>query len=624
MNIEIRNGGLLSLPNYAVLIILCIGSLILVMPTIGQNIQDPNMIVYFNADEGGLMDEIWYYYSGIKRDSFQWDFDYGLEMVYLAAFGRSILSKFIDLAPGHFVLILRFIHLVAWVLSLIALWRLIERHFGSGWQQVLPVALLATRPAFDYLSNSLKPEGLVLLFMMIGLDYTLRLIDSPSLKNIVVASAMAALAFIVKFAGLFLVPVVIVGLYLSKRCGKGHNMIIERVGKMSWVLPGICGLIIAFFPLLVLIFYTRKSTGLTWYAQYGLWGSIVQIPAIIYLIIIGAILIVISAALYAMTGRLHGRIKKIFDRINEINSYGLFSVGLFAGFVAIFGLKWIVNPRHLINIYGQFGPIAIQRDHAIAGIAAKGWLGYFFEKLADKILVFDPAILFLGLFYICVELVYWRKSFVADKKNFCKRATLLIFASPLFANLMFQGRFEQHNVLPFFAAASILAVQGVLLFNKYSPFPLLLKNGLLAFCIMVLLGDIAINGSLLAQARLYRFYQNEDVVFELAKWWRDTIPKEASVIAEHHSRVYIPPEQKNIKVLNWNGLDKANEMRRLVESHSPRYIYFKEEVEEKGGISSLEKLLPGRKTCLIKAFNSAGRRYQRHPNEKFVIYEVLY
>src|SRR3989338_7536077 len=119
------------------LLIVCIFTFYVSLPTVFDNIGDPNMIAYFNADEGGQMDIIWHYYSGQKRDSFQWDFDYGLEMVYLADFSRLVLSKFIHFTPGIFVLILRWINFLAWVLAFFALWRLVRRHFGGHWQAAL-------------------------------------------------------------------------------------------------------------------------------------------------------------------------------------------------------------------------------------------------------------------------------------------------------------------------------------------------------------------------------------------------------------------------------------------------------------------------------------------------------
>ena len=84
--INVKNAN--NAVSIIVLVAVCAGVLLLAAPAMNYNIGDPNMIVYFNADEGGLMDEVWWYYSGAKLPSFQWDFDYGLEMKYLADIAR--------------------------------------------------------------------------------------------------------------------------------------------------------------------------------------------------------------------------------------------------------------------------------------------------------------------------------------------------------------------------------------------------------------------------------------------------------------------------------------------------------------------------------------------------------
>ncbi len=138
----LHSGFLRKIIYWLPLAVACAFALILAVPTIANNTGDPNMITYFNADEGGLMDKIWYYYSGKYSDSYQWDFDYGLEMVYLADLARFGFSRFMEFTRGTFVLILRWLHLMAWICALIALWRLVSRHFGRGWRPALAVFCL--------------------------------------------------------------------------------------------------------------------------------------------------------------------------------------------------------------------------------------------------------------------------------------------------------------------------------------------------------------------------------------------------------------------------------------------------------------------------------------------------
>ncbi len=220
--------------HLSVLFLILISSFFLVLPTIHHHINDPNAIVYFNNDEGYQMDLIWSYYSGEIRPSYAGNLDYGLEMVYIADFCRLFLSRFIDFTPGLLVVIMRWLHLLGWLSALIAFWRMVGCHFNRGWQRSAATLLLAVHPAFAYFSINNKPDFLVFLFMIIGLDYSLRLVERPpqgrpSKKVLLISVASAAIAVIIKFAGFYLLPAIVAALYLGKG-GKGGVIPSRRRG----------------------------------------------------------------------------------------------------------------------------------------------------------------------------------------------------------------------------------------------------------------------------------------------------------------------------------------------------------------------------------------------------------
>ena len=97
------------------LLLVWAAAMLLVMPTINRHVDDPNMIVYVNNDEGGLMDLIWWYYSGEQRASMYYDFDYGLEMVYLAGLARLVPPQVVEFTPGRLALIFRWLHFASWL-----------------------------------------------------------------------------------------------------------------------------------------------------------------------------------------------------------------------------------------------------------------------------------------------------------------------------------------------------------------------------------------------------------------------------------------------------------------------------------------------------------------------------
>lgn len=609
---------------WLVLPIACIFSLLLTLPTINNNINTPNRIAYFNADEGGLMDVVWLYYSGEKRESFQWDFDYGLEMVYLADFARSILSRFIDFTPGIFVLILRWIHLLAWVFSFFALWCLVNRHFKSEWQAALCVALLATRPAFAYFSNNLKPEPLVLLIMIMGLNYTLRVIEEPSKKNnLIIAVICAVLAFLVKFAGLFLLPAIILSIYFAKRYDSAfaQNKAAFTQVKNPWIFPLLAGLVITALPLLAIFFYQRKSTGTTWYGQFGLWGSLQQNMFILFMCVVG-LLIILSSPLTLFLEKSKNRlVKKVIRLTNELNSYALVVSVVFAVFVILFGFRWLITPGHFLNIYAQFSSTSLSEASSVIG--TKGLISAFLWNFTARISVLDYLIFFFFLLYLFQEKHNFNNNLKDNWLRLYKRIALLIFTIPPLIIMFFMLRMAQHHMLPFFVAMSILSVQGCSMFIASLKKRRLLKAIAITLISILFIADIAINAVKVIRSRVYQFNQDEDIAFELDPWWRNNIPPEARIVSDHYIHVYIPSGYKNIRTLNCNEKDRVIRLRELVDTYYPEYVYYNARVSEGGILPLPEEIFPGRKLKLVKSFDSAGQAYQRRAGDKFVIYKIV-
>src|SRR3989338_9003451 len=221
---------------YLAFVTAVIGSAALVLPAINDRIDDPNLLAYFSHDEGYLMDLIWYYHSGQKRDSFQYDGDYGLEFSYLVDILRPF-SRFVTFTPGTFVLFLRWFHLILWLAFIVLLWRFVMRHFGRLWQASTAVILFSTNPAFSYIfSCSLKPDPLLLLLMLMSLDNALRIFDSRPRRHLVLAVAFAAAAALTKFfIGLFLLGPIVIAVYLANRYYKEKGIFNIPNLRCSWV-----------------------------------------------------------------------------------------------------------------------------------------------------------------------------------------------------------------------------------------------------------------------------------------------------------------------------------------------------------------------------------------------------
>lgn len=617
-------GNIISL---IVLIAVCVGAFLLAAPAISDNINDPNMIAYFNADEGGLMDIAWWYYSGQRRDTFQWDFDYGLEMRYLADTAR-LLSKWIDFTPGTFVLILRWLHLFSWIAALIALWYFVGYHFGRGWQQSVAVLLLATRPSFGYFICNLKPEPLVLLLMIIGLHYSLKIIREPSWKNLLIAVALASLAFITKFAGGFLLTAIVLAMYLSKFRDPGINPARAAYPtlKWFWALPAIMGLLMMALPVLILTFYVRKSTGTTWAHEYGIWGSLLRNKIGISAVSAGLCGIALSAALRLFAGVKNGMVRKIMDLIKELSSYALVVFGIFAAFVAIFGFRWILAPKLFITTYaflGTSGPATA----SILMIPEKGFLYAFLHNMAAQIKEFDATMILLFVVYLGTEAYFCIKgtALQTDRVKALKRFVLLGFLVPAFGCIFSMMRIVAHHMLPFFVALSVLSLQGIdMLLSSLRRKRLYFYSASAIFAAL-LLSDIGANGTALIKECVYRFNQNEDIAYDVARWWHDNMPKNAAVVAEEYTRSYIPAEHKNIILFKSYFRNRNEILRELVLKHRPEFVYYNAGTRIAGEeMPPMQEIVPEFKFEEVASFDSSKKRFEKLRGARFVIYKVVY
>ncbi|MCQ9207318.1 MAG: glycosyltransferase family 39 protein [Omnitrophica bacterium] len=599
-----------------ILLSICAATIFLALPTINDNINDPNMIVYFNADEGGFMDLLWSYYSGEKRESYQFDLDYGLEMPYLADLAR-LCHNFLVFTPGTFVLILRWLHLAAWILSFFALWRLVKRHFGGEWMALLVVAILAVRPAFSYFLLNLKPEPLVLLLMIIGLDYTLRILEKPFKRfNFFTACACGAIAFLIKYAGVFLLPAVVCAMFFANRYHPGvatEKSVFPNI-KFSWLFPAFAGIAGIAMPLVALLFYVRKSTGLTWYDEFGLSASLAQNKPAQYMCLAGILLIIVSAVILFLKKLDIPSVKKKITRVDEFNSHMMIASGTFLFFIVLFGFKWIMDPALFLNTYSQISASSI--TNTSQAMFSAGTILPFLRNLIARVNNIDPIIFALFALYIALEFLKRKR----DEAKCMKRRILLTFLLPGFIVIFTIFRMRQHNLLPFFTAISILGIQGVYMLLSSLKGKRLYGLVLPVLCAF-LVADILLNAALTVKLRMREFLREEDTAYEIKRWFNKNVSKETKIVADHYIVSYIPEGYKNIKTLpHWQN--RALQFRELVNTHKPRFIYYNEGPDDISPMPPIKSVLPERKVRLVRTFDGKMRKYERKKGDKFFIYEL--
>jgi len=604
------------------LLLACIGSFALVLPTINKNIDKLNLIFYYNADEGGQMDLIWSYYSGEVRSSFLFDFDYGLEMLYIADFSKFVLSRFIRITPGVLILLLRWLHLFAWVGALIALYKFIGYHFGKGWQQFLGVALLAVRPALAYVSLNAKPEPLVLLLLILGLDYTLRIIDKPSKRNLLFAVACAAIAAIVKFSGIFLLPAIILSLMLSNRYNANAKDICFKINeKISRVLPAMLGILLMLLIWILLFFYVRKSTGRTWYEQYSFMGSLIQNKPSGYLFICGILLILLTLVLLQLGQSRNCFANKVICLIDEVNSYTLTVFLIFFACILFFGFKWLLSPKFFILTYAPL--FAISTTSAQLMISQKGLLAAFIENCYNRIIALDPYILGLFLYYIALEIFFRRELTKADLLKALKRWVLVFFLIPPILLMFFMLKMAQHHMLIFFVIMAVLCAQGITITRNNIRNSKLSKIAIYLI-VLLLCVDVASNANALISARIKAINKHKnDISIEMADWFYKNIPVDAKIVSDHYQSVCISDEYKNIAVFNSCTGDefkaKIDKIRALVNSFKPEFIFLNVN-GECYTFPPINEILPNERLKVVKIFENHNLKYQVKENAKFILY----
>lgn len=606
--------------SYIVLAALCVGAILIALPSIDRNIDDPNMIVYFNHDEGYLMDMAWRYYSGQKLSSYQFEGDYGLELVYVAAFARVVLSNFIDIEPGTFVLWVRWLHLLSWVAALIALWSLVERHFGRMWQAFAVVALLDVKLATIYLSNTMKPDPLVIFFMIVGIDYAMRIIGDRPWRSLALAAACAACAFIIKFSGIFLLPIIVAAMYFYSKYSKNAGAVFPRF-KAAWIFPAICGMALLALPLAIIFLYHRRVINVTWYEQFGFVGTLACNQTVLYIMIAGLLAILFSFVCIAFRKARPGWLYSVGAGIDEINSYSLIASFVFCLFFLIFGFGWVLDPRHFLELYAITGREAF--GYAQPGLTSHNWITTLVTNFFNNVRLFDTAIFFLFLVYLALDFGVRRQRTSAQRQLFHKRAAMVVFLLPYSFYMCSGGRVALQHTLPFFVAMTILALEGArMLFEMLAPRRLLAIASIVVITCMFA-ATVAQDSRAMMAVAVQKNHQNEDVVFDVIRWWRYNYPAQTRIIAAHPTQVYLPPEYKNVKVLEFQ-LDEVAQLKGLVMDFRPELVYYNTRLGGKPELPEIKAIVPGADAELVASFDNIGRAYARFPEARFVIYKMRY
>lgn len=614
MSVIMNRERILFSVNILILAAVLAGNVAMVLPVIGQNIAEPNKIAYYDHDEGYIMDLVWYYYSGEKRDSFQYDRDYGLMYRYLADVARMVPSRTILFTPGTFVLILRWLNLISWVLAVIALWYVVRSHFGTLWQPLAAALLLATNQVFPVLSANLKPEPFALLFMIMGVHYALRLIERGSKIDFFLAVGFATIAFLVKYVGIFLLPAISVALYFGS-VRKGAEGPVFRKVEIAWILPGLVGMLSIALASSIIFLYRRRITGLTWYQECGLRQALLHNRPILYAVFCGIALILVSAALWHI--RHKGRNKGVTDFVGEMLSCFFITSGAFALFSAVIGYRWIIRPSLFIDLCAQTG------REAVSPLTGPASAGIFLANVIHKIESFDPSIFILLMACCAIETLTQMSNPGRDSAGLYKRIMLLVFVLSFFPYMFSMAYAAQHSMLPFFAVGVILSLQAIGLVAQLLPDNSLARAVIAVLCAVFIALTVAKNETANIKTFSHQYDKSQDVALDAASWLAGRYPPETPIVADHPTRAHVAPGFNNVKFIKFQ-LDPVVQIRDLVESFKPRVIYLNTGAPQGKRLPSLQTILPDKNISLVAYFDSKSKSYRRYPEGRYEIYEITY
>lgn len=618
---------------YLVIIVTLIIS-VLVGPMLFYNIKnDPRLIPYFDLDEGYGRDLAWYYFSGEKLESFQYSLDYGVEFQMIVDLLVRPLSLFITITPNGILFIIRIFHFICGISALFFLWRFAKYHFPSSWIPTLICLSLLTSPHFVWWLDNIKPEPIVILLMILGLDYTLRIFDNPSWKNVILAVAFSAAAFMVKLIGLFLLPLILLVLFFTPLL---KNTVINKQIIYGIIKQLVLILILAFtsflsflaiiIPIGTKIYLSKKEE------SFDLEKFAVAFkPPANLLHFIDATMILLVAGMLILVIWLYRKNKEsfLYKKISIIPLFIISSV--------ILGYRWSFNVFSWIITYSRwlhqqrtaplnfFLNLNISSTIQLLVVNIKKWIGVLLESDALSMAGF-----ILLIAYVFSELFFkpWRVK--EERTRFLKRLIILIYCLSFMLFLfLFQSRQAAHHIITIIILFTLLGLEGLRLFF------INFKNYKLIF-LLISVSSLSLVFSFFYQhsvrvlkSRITKLNQKHDIVYTIGRWWKDNYPYDTKIVADAPQYVYIPSEFKNVVfVMPRIYLDLSfninpGRIKRIIEEEKPKLIFYNE--GSRGGElpPAITQLLKGFRLKKIKEFKGNYFSSYLFTADRFVVYELL-
>jgi hypothetical protein len=638
------------------------------VPTVFYNLNDPRMIAYFSHDDIYMLDTIWFLYSGqFNPETVQGLRDYGLLFQYLIDLFRLVVEPVTEVTPGMLWGTVRSIYLISSLLTILALWRLASRHFESRVVPIVGVLGLALCPSFVWHMDFCKPEPVLMLLMVVGLDQILTIVETGQLKNVAIASACAVAGFVIKGFGVFLVPVIVAAVVLHWWGRK------DRFNPTTWEpnwdlcrkLTPILGLAIG-TGLLVVTWWVvfvrvRSISGMTLAAEYGLPQGLLAMtsagrPIVPLILGIG----ILTAAIWWI---LSGGLPRRFVASSRVGIFGgqIFSASVLvmfflSGLFFVLGFRWILDPADLVSkfseasggnsLFAQAHPLSEPFDYLQAVFLNAGefiytasglriLLNWYGNPDVDEVQiasdVFTPFGLILLIWYCFMGWHNWRYRWNHGELAILKNLALGMFftvATLYFVLTSSYSTRHMHHLM-------LLVPAGFLLIGQIPSFIRATgRNRKIAkFVFVILLGiTFILNGQMALRWRINKLQQSDgsgDLVWGVKDWWLANVPPETPIVADLPWKSYLPPQFQKVSYFDSRGL-QGDDYSRVISSldekvrvRNPRFIAYN--AGSRGGVAlpPADVLLPELDLRLKASFEGTYYTRLRYTGDRFVVYEVV-
>lgn len=607
----------------------------LVWPMLFYSINaDPRLIPYFDADEGYGRDLAWYYYSGEKLETFQYSLDYGVEYYLIIDLIARPVSLFIPLTPNRLLLIMRLFHFICGLMAVFFLWKFTKRHFPSNWIPTFTCLSLIASPQFVWYLDHIKPEPFLVILIILGLDYTLRMLDNPSWKNLSLAVFFSASAFMIKLRGIFLLPSILLVLYFLPLSGNKtitKSDIYKIIKQMALLLLSVIVLILLILSIIIPIgskFYLKLKTKNFDLEQFiSTFNPPKSLSILIYIVMTLLVIACISLIIF------------LYRKNKESIFYKKIAIlPLFIASSVLVGYRWSFNLFDWVFTYTRW---LLQQKAAPLNLFLKsdffqaiqllikninGWLVVFAQNDALEI----TGIILLIIYFAAEVIVKpWRNP--AETKRFLKRIVMLSFCLVFIIFLfLFQSRLTAQHLIMTSTFFLLLSYEGLrLIFIKVRP-----KKALFSVVIILTLTLVLLNlykrEHEVFRRRIYTLRKKTDIVHTIALWWKENCPYDTKIVADSPCWAYIPSEFNNVFFVKPGpGLLKDSSfkpnpehLKNIILEEKPEIIYYYSSQEDKDLSVKLEEILKEFSYKKIKEFKQNTSHSFRLLEDDFIVYQA--